>query len=397
MRSSAGQVRAVLGAVRPAEWVVLLFLLYMSRFNHEGMVVPAGMPRSTIAAVLVAVAFVQRLRNASRPWPQPSTPGIDRFRVWAPRLVPAIAGLGFAFGVLRHLGQLLQAEGATAVVFALTELARDVIDFGLPAVVLAQGLALHLKTHGRLLPVKAVTDALGDGSSLVRGWLPPVVMLFLYGLMSAALQNLPNTDMDSVLAAFDRAVCFGHDPVQAMQHIASPAMSEWMAFSYMAYLPMYPICFATLFVIDRRAFDETSLAITLCLALGFIGYTIVPARGPMFSEHFDVALNGYYLENIKEQLMDKYRAPRDCFPSLHTAVTLLFLIQLRGRANKLFWGLVPMVATIPVACLYLRYHYLSDVLAGTALAVICAIACRAFSRRQAVEPASTPAVTGSAG
>jgi membrane-associated phospholipid phosphatase len=38
--------------------------------------------------------------------------------------------------------------------------------------------------------------------------------------------------------------------------------------------------------------------------------------------------------------------------------------------RKLFWAILPIVASMPFACVYLRYHYVIDVIAGLALAVV---------------------------
>ena len=88
----------------------------------------------------------------------------------------------------------------------------------------------------------------------------------------------------------------------------------------------------------------------------------------MFTERFATDLSLFYLKPLKELLMDSMRVPRDCFPSLHTAVTLVIASALYRYARPLFLLFLPIVITIPLACVYLRYHYVVDVLAGTALA-----------------------------
>ena len=54
--------------------------------------------------------------------------------------------------------------------------------------------------------------------------------------------------------------------------------------------------------------------------------------------------------------------------------------QLRWRhARGLFWAMAPIALSIPFACVYLRYHYVVDVLAGIALAIAVALLARKLS------------------
>ena len=111
-------------------------------------------------------------------------------------------------------------------------------------------------------------------------------------------------------------------------------------------------------------------AFTICLTLGlgYFGYALVPAQGPMYTQTFQTPLDLYYLQEIKQALMDHTRIERDCFPSLHTAITCVCAFSAWRYLRPLFWLFLPMTLTIPIACIYLRYHYVSDVIGGFMLA-----------------------------
>ena len=61
---------------------------------------------------------------------------------------------------------------------------------------------------------------------------------------------------------------------------------------------------------------------------------------------------------------------RDCFPSGHTELTLLVLYYARVFQKKVFWLLFPIGTGIIISTVYLRYHYLIDVVAGVLVAVV---------------------------
>jgi membrane-associated phospholipid phosphatase len=64
-------------------------------------------------------------------------------------------------------------------------------------------------------------------------------------------------------------------------------------------------------------------------------------------------------------------AQRDVFPSGHTMLTIISVVlayryRLRVRGFLLVLGILLVIGTV-----YLRYHYVVDLLAGVILAVLC--------------------------
>jgi membrane-associated phospholipid phosphatase len=162
----------------------------------------------------------------------------------------------------------------------------------------------------------------------------------------------------------------GQNPSLLVQKLIRPGLSEWLSGCYVVYALVYPIVLGAAWVKGGRAFRETVCAVCIVLGVGYIGYNLVPAQGPIFTQTFDVSLNLYYTGFVKEQLMDVTRVPRDCFPSLHTGASLVMLIGALRHTRTLGLVLAPFVLSIPFACVYLRYHYVIDVIAGIVLAAI---------------------------
>jgi membrane-associated phospholipid phosphatase len=97
-------------------------------------------------------------------------------------------------------------------------------------------------------------------------------------------------------------------------------------------------------------------------------------------------------------------AQKDIFPSLHTAAPTFFAIfSFRHRKLvpfKYSWPVVAFLATqIIIATMFLRWHYLVDIVAGLALATTAALLGpyvadweRAKRERLGLQPAWTPLV-----
>jgi membrane-associated phospholipid phosphatase len=141
----------------------------------------------------------------------------------------------------------------------------------------------------------------------------------------------------------------------------------------------------------RRALREGITALCLGMALTYVGYSLVPVAGPVMTMHFQVSLDLYYIKEVKEMLMDRSRIRYDCFPSFHTAGSLIMVWLCWRHARRVFWLTVPMAASTPLACVYLRYHYVTDVIAGVVLFVAVAYVVPRWLRRD--DALTTPAVS----
>ena len=100
----------------------------------------------------------------------------------------------------------------------------------------------------------------------------------------------------------------------------------------------------------------------------------MPATGPNLNRlglyHFDGPLNGVFLAGeLRQVLAVVEKIKLDCFPSGHTAVSLLALMLAWRYARRLTPIMAPLVLALIVSTVYLRYHYVADVVGGVCLAV----------------------------
>ncbi len=105
--------------------------------------------------------------------------------------------------------------------------------------------------------------------------------------------------------------------------------------------------------------------LTLIL-VGITSYLLVPAVGPdkFFAQQFTRDLQGQTLSHGVDYIMKMARVGHDCFPSLHVGIPLLFAFYLRDYRRKLFIPALVYVAFMCCATIYLRYHYVIDVVAA---------------------------------
>jgi membrane-associated phospholipid phosphatase len=234
--------------------------------------------------------------------------------------------------------------------------------------------------------------------TMVRDWAPLVAIIVVYDNFHDMTSLICPDLLDSRLRSFDEAL-LGIEPALWAQRLVRPWLTEYMSFAYALFFAFPMMILATLYT-RRRLLDfrEFGLALSLAYYLGLVGYMLVPAVGPRYAmaSELTVPLTGYWLTEPARQAWNSLeQIDRDCFPSLHAAMSSISLVYLwRGRRRSRFDRVAlavcaPLIVSLWASTIYLRYHYLVDVAAGFALALFCVHAAPALVRWYYQEPSPT--------
>ena len=198
-----------------------------------------------------------------------------------------------------------------------------------------------------------------------------VTVLLIFNSLGALVASIHTTTYDPFLIAVDHAI-FGVHPTVWMERLISPTLSALLQFAYICYY-FIPVSLGVVLIARGRfeAFEEVLFGILLCFYLSYVGYLLVPAIGPRFTlSHLQTGDLQFspFIEAIQHELNTLEKNKFDAFPSGHTAVSLMTLYYAwKVREKKLFLGLIPLVTGLIISTVYLRYHYVIDVIAGIAL------------------------------
>jgi hypothetical protein len=182
---------------------------------------------------------------------------------------------------------------------------------------------------------------------------------------------------DARIYAFDLNV-FGVEPAAWLDRFVSPPTTEWFAFFYFLYFFLLTVHVIPMLFWQRdlRVVARFALGVLLVFTTAHLLYMVVPGWGPYWYLRgtFRHELQGGMFWKLVREAVEVGGAQKDIFPSLHTAVpTLLAIFSFRHRKLSPFkysWPVVSFIATqIIVATMFLRWHYLVDVVAGLTLAV----------------------------
>jgi membrane-associated phospholipid phosphatase len=352
-------IQRLRGIIQPAEWVCIIFILATflrigtgSQSLDWSQVRWAGFPKLDLMFVTVAVWTLKMNRQN------------------IPRSIALMSLLTLCFYGF--------AENNHSLAEPIFPFQRWIRLEHLPWLrqvrwILAGCIAWGLRPQGIRLRtfLEDFRNTLVPSLSTLRPIMPLFVMIYSYPLIPLAIGAGGTPDQDFTLQRLDTWMFGGRDPLVYLQAVITPFSSEWLAFCYSTYGLLFLAVFGCLYLKeDQEPIQDLLWMTTSALALGYFCYTLVPAVGPLFTHHFSVPLDLYYMEDIKAALIDRTRIDRDCFPSLHTAIGLITLVAAWRHIRFLFWLFLPITGWIPLACVYLRYHYVIDVLAGALLAGI---------------------------
>jgi membrane-associated phospholipid phosphatase len=229
-----------------------------------------------------------------------------------------------------------------------------------------------------LLAALAAAQRLWPGAGCVRAVrsvLPFIACILIYTNLHDTIGFVNPHDIHATLDAMDRAL-FGVSPCVWAERFVTPALTELMALFYAGFLWIAPAVPVLLLALRRgRQFREAMLGIVTCFYLGYALYVVFPAAPPrLYLVHaFHANLKGYpnMLYSVSERTLSLLPADsRAAFPSLHAAVSLLALIYSWRHLRRFFWPLLPFVLGLWVSTIYLRHHYVVDLLAGWLLSPI---------------------------
>jgi hypothetical protein len=175
----------------------------------------------------------------------------------------------------------------------------------------------------------------------------------------------------------------GFNPTLAIQPYQTPGRVEFFSFVYGAFIPyIYLSLFLGCLGRPPHQRDQFLTGWVFTYTLSYLGYLFVPAFGPLVyhAHDYDTALAGGFFYRMVVAGVDAGGGPHGAFPSLHVGASV-YLCLFDLRTNRLR-GLtyLPIVLLIYVATVFLRYHYVVDLIAGTTIAVAClALSRGAFS------------------
>ena len=195
---------------------------------------------------------------------------------------------------------------------------------------------------------------------------------YLFGAVDKLQLIIHGQWMDDYILDFEQWV-FGVQPTLWLEDYISKPLTEWMMFSYVIYVPMYPVlCGIIYYLRGELAMEDYFFTLGFTNILCDIGFILFPVASPMYyiKQLYTVPLDGWIWTFLGECMRKYLHFAGGSIPSPHTAAaTIMWLMAYRYHRPS-FWVLTPIVLSLYISTFYSRYHYITDAIVGVAVAFL---------------------------
>jgi membrane-associated phospholipid phosphatase len=195
---------------------------------------------------------------------------------------------------------------------------------------------------------------------------------YLFGAVDKLQLIIHGRWMDDYVLDFEQWL-FNLQPTLWLEDYISKPLTEWMMFSYVIYVPMYPVlCGIIYYLRGELAMEDYFFTLGFTNILCDIGFILFPVASPMYyiKQLYTVPLDGWIWTYLGE-LMRKYlHFAGGSIPSPHTAAATIMWLMAYRYHRKSFWIMSPIVISLYFSTFYGRYHYITDAIVGIAVAFL---------------------------
>jgi membrane-associated phospholipid phosphatase len=218
-----------------------------------------------------------------------------------------------------------------------------------------------------------------EAISMSRDWIPMALTLLAFRQMESFVPAQYNTSYEQAWIRWDEIVLNQWGLKKAVESLG-PVIPTYLELCYLLVYGVGTFCVIVLWVkLHRASVDRFYVVLLTGTLISYALFPYFPTRPPRLAfpaVGFPVAHN--VLRTFNLFLLRKATIHSGVFPSAHvssafSAAWAMFLIL--PRRSKLAWGLLIYAASVAVATIYGRYHYVADAVAGFGISLIAAGLC----------------------
>ena len=241
-------------------------------------------------------------------------------------------------------------------------------------------VVLHLTLAASLLLLDRARPSAGI-LRVIRDWHPLLLFPLLYKEVELLARGIGDWRLTAAIPAWESALFGGQPSLYLSERLAFVPLSEYLHFCYLSYVIVVPSVAAYWYVSGRRvAFGELLLLLSTVMLGSYLFFIVLPVDSPYYlSQRLGPPLSGHFFFDLVHQVSARGGARGGAFPSAHVSGAVVVSLVAWRHQPRLTYLLVPITASVMIATVYGRFHYVLDALAGAGLAIAVVVAYRYLS------------------
>ncbi|MBN1399156.1 MAG: phosphatase PAP2 family protein [Bacteroidetes bacterium] len=199
-----------------------------------------------------------------------------------------------------------------------------------------------------------------------------LVLIYLFSAVDKLQLLIHREWMDYYVLDFEQWI-FNLQPTLLLEDYISKPLTEWMMFSYVIFIPVFPVfCGIVYYMCGEPAMEDCFFKLAFTCILCIIGFILFPVAGPMYCiKHlYTVPLEGWIWTSFGECLRSCMHSAGGSMPSPYTAAATIIWVTVYRYHRPSFWIMTPIVLSLYISTFYCRYHYVTDAVIGIITAFI---------------------------
>ncbi len=199
----------------------------------------------------------------------------------------------------------------------------------------------------------------------IRNFYPIFLLSYFYG-ETAYMNNIIFNNLDPYISHLEQLIFGCQVSIEFSKHFPQKWFNELMNFGYFSYYFLtFIVCFVV-YIYNRAKFFKVIFIVATSFYIYYIIFSLFPVVGPQF--YFKGALakipDAYFFRDAVKFVQKIGEKPTGAFPSSHVGMALIFLYLSFKYSRKLFYYILPITIILCFATVYIKAHYLVDVIAG---------------------------------
>jgi membrane-associated phospholipid phosphatase len=209
--------------------------------------------------------------------------------------------------------------------------------------------------------------------AFVRFLYPAILFTWFYRETGDLMFLFFDSFYDWQLVAFEKSI-FGVRPtIYIDRNLLNVWLNEIFSFGYFMYYPMIPAFLLPVFLRnDRKVLIQFNAAACITFFMSYLLFSLYPVEGPRwhFAAQYLHTVDGPVFRQMVNFMIDEGAVRGGAMPSSHTGIALVITLFCYRYYKPVTWVLTPILVLLSIGTFWGRFHYVSDVVVGAAIAIL---------------------------
>jgi membrane-associated phospholipid phosphatase len=193
----------------------------------------------------------------------------------------------------------------------------------------------------------------------------PLLFLSFFYTETSYLKNITSVNnLDIYFSRMEQYIWGCQPSLEFYQFMPQDWFNELMNVCYFSYYFLTAVICITLYILEREKSSKGIFIVVFSFYLYYTIYDFLPVVGPQF--YFDTMntsnIPPYFFGKIMQYILFNLEEPTGAFPSSHVGIALILSYVAYKDLKKVFYVSFPFILGICFATVYLKAHYLIDVI-----------------------------------